>query len=152
MQPELRNLLDHFDEHCLVIRSFYVWATIFPEAKQSTSFGKGHAFTPKKKRAYLKKLAELLKQSVDFEKICGTVRLTILYSFPWRNEDKPLRSLGWIFMSERPDIDNLQKPLLDSLQKFCLADDAQVVEVKARKIRTSEPCIVVRIDEIRPAR
>ena len=44
----------------------------------------------------------------------------------------------------RPDVDNLTKALLDGLQGGVFNDDAQLVEVKARKVYAAlneEPCI-----------
>ena len=45
-------------------------------------------------------------------------------------------------------MDNLLKPVKDSLKKIIMVDDAQIVEVRARKIRYDRGLVVVRVDEI----
>ena len=144
---ELIALLDEFTTPLEVVESKYLYAEIKPQAKQSTSFGQGRAFTSKKKREYLTSLATLLAQSHDGTTLEGELRVVALYSFPWRKIDKV--KTGWALMSKRPDIDNLHKPLADCLEAIGLfGDDAQIVEVSARKIRYEIPGIFVRVDRI----
>jgi Holliday junction resolvase RusA-like endonuclease len=133
-----------------VLRSFYAYAEIKIQAKQSTQFGKGHSFTPKKKREYVEKLTKLLVDSYDGPKILGSVRLSVIYCFPWRKQD--FKSLGWVFKGTRLDLDNATKPLMDAIQDRMFGDDAQVVEMRARKIHTGWQGIAVRVDEVMPKR
>ena len=48
----------------------------------------------------------------------------------------------------RPDTDNIAKIILDSLNKTAYLDDAQVVETHVRKKYSTEPCVIVTVEEI----
>jgi len=150
MDARTQMLLDRWDDSVAVTRTEYTYANVKPQPKQSTRFGKGRAFTSAKKRAYVKLLGEeLAKHFTGKAPLSGDVRVSVLYSFPWRQSDKDVvRDLGWAFMNVRPDVDNLFKPLADSLQGICFDDDGQVVEVRARKIRSDEQGIAVRLDTV----
>ena len=149
MTPELLLMLDNFDSYITVVSSVYAYAEMKPQTKQSTNFGRGRAWTSPKKRKYLSDLADCLREDLTDGFISGRIRLTVLYCFPWRQSDKKLqRQLGWALMDKRPDTDNLTKPLCDALQSVALHDDAQVVEIRARKIRVDTPCIALRLDQI----
>lgn len=51
-------------------------------------------------------------------------------------------------MTQRPDLDNLVKTVLDALNRVAWADDGQVAEIVARKYRTvSAPRLSVRVAE-----
>lgn len=52
---------------------------------------------------------------------------------------------GKMYHMKRPDLDNLQKFVLDCLNQIILADDAQVVEIRARKIYSDKPGTLIRI-------
>lgn len=149
------DLLKNFDSTLRVLRWDYLYAEIKPQPKQSVRFGRGkggkmgRAFPDKKKLAYTKELAKLLEQSWQKKaKFCGHIRLTVMYSFPWREEDKPMKTLGWILMGESPDLDNCYKPVADVLQKLCYANDSQIVEVRMRKVRADFVGIYVGIEHV----
>ena len=50
----------------------------------------------------------------------------------------------------KPDIDNLQKFVLDCLNGIVIEDDRRVVEIRARKVYSSKPGTLIRIMPIRP--
>ncbi len=52
---------------------------------------------------------------------------------------------GKMYHMKRPDLDNLQKFVLDCLNQIILTDDAQVVEIRARKIYSDKPGTLIRI-------
>ena len=114
MHPDIKKQLDSFETPLTVLDSKYLYAEIKPQAKQSTSFGGGRAYTPKKKRMYLDELALKLSQTFDGTPFVGSVRVAVVYSFPWRKTDKDREA--WALMDRRPDIDNLFKPLADCLE------------------------------------
>ncbi len=133
-----------------VIRTEYLQADIKPEAKQSTRFTKlGHAFTSEKKRKYVASLVEIF-EAHKIQLFTGRLRVTVVYSFLWRKSDKQkAKQQSWAYMDKRPDIDNLFKPVADALDKANLfSDDSQIVEVRARKIRSSSEGIAIKIEEI----
>lgn len=166
MNSQLKGLLDNFDRGLTVIRSYYMYAEIMPEAKQSTRFRKkgrqlkgkrgiSHSYPDPKKKKYQDNLIEQLGRSYNGpERIYGSVRLTILYSFPFSKKqiEEGVMSLVWTLMRSRPDLDNLHKPVADSLLDVCLEDDATVVEVRSRKIRAAWTGVWMKLDEVKPNR
>lgn len=52
---------------------------------------------------------------------------------------------GKMYHMKRPDLDNLQKFVLDCLNEIVITDDAQVVEIRARKIYSEKPGTLIRI-------
>ncbi len=136
-----------------VTRTHFVSATIAPQPKQSTRFAaSGHAYTSPKKRKYVNDLVSSFRECVGsgFTVFNGRLRVTVVYSFPWRKSDaKTAKNQSWAYMNKRPDIDNLFKPVADALQKAAIIfDDGQIVEVRARKIRAEKPGVVCKIEQI----
>jgi len=133
-----------------VKRTEYALAPLLPQAKQSVQFTRsGQAFTPAKKKKYVKDLNAFIRASYAAARMTGPIRVTILFCFPWRSADsKKKRKDGWAIMDKRPDVDNLLKPLLDSCSDLTFDDDGQVVTVIATKIRHDDPAIVVKLEEL----
>jgi len=122
---------------------------IHPQAKQSTRFGGGRAYTSPKKAAYVKELTRQFKEQWPEDKapIAGPVGLTVLYCFPWTKAQIKKGASGMAPTTKHIDIDNLLKPVKDALKQVCMEDDSQVVDVRARKVRFDSPAIIVRVDE-----
>lgn len=57
---------------------------------------------------------------------------------------------GVIHHIAKPDIDNLQKFVLDCLNGLVIEDDRRVVEIRARKLYSSKPGTLIRIFPITP--
>ena len=49
--------------------------------------------------------------------------------------------------TKKPDIDNITKIVLDSMNKFAFKDDTQVTKLEVEKKYATEPKIYVRIEE-----
>ena len=146
----LKKHLDNFDAQVEVLRTYYAWAAVKAQSKQSTRFS-GHSYTDKKKRAYVEELANQLSGELRSANLAGPIGVTLLYSFPWLKKDQEL-NIEWALMIARPDIDNLMKPVLDALQTKLEFDDGRVCQVKARKIRLLFPAVAVRLDVVREKR
>ena len=52
---------------------------------------------------------------------------------------------GIIAHTKKPDIDNLQKFILDCMNKLVFEDDSQVCEIRAKKIYSSKPATLIRV-------
>lgn len=50
----------------------------------------------------------------------------------------------------KPDIDNLQKFVLDCLNGLVIEDDKLVIEVRARKIYSTKPGTLIRVSPVNP--
>ncbi len=114
--------------------------------------GSGHGYIPKKKELYITYLRKAIVKSFEGPPETSSVRLTAIFSFKWRVKDKQYKVLEWIPMFQRPDIDNLLKPLKDAMEKVCYVDDSQIVEIRARKIRSDREGIYVMLDAVKPRR
>jgi len=144
--PDLKEMLDDFEQALEVKRTWYAWAVGRPQAKQSTRFTGRRTFTTSQKKDYVQGLIDDLKANLHSQEISGCLRVTAIYCFPWRKKDD--QSVGWELMPQRPDADNLTKPLFDALGLACDFDDSIVVELRARKIRYVVPCIAVCVEEV----
>jgi Holliday junction resolvase RusA-like endonuclease len=79
----------------------------------------------------------------------GPVRLELLVELPipvsWSRKRKAAALAGLVLPTSRPDIDNFQKAACDALNTICVVDDAQIVEVRARKRYGEQPKLVATI-------
>lgn len=149
----VNSILESFDDplSTRIGRSYDLFIEVKPQAKQSTRFSRGRAYTPAKKVQYIKEIQSQVSNQFNTEKFSGTIRLSVAYSFPWRKKDSKLqKKVTWAFMNSRPDVDNLFKPLADSLESICFNDDKEIVEIRVKKIRSDHTYIAVRIEEISP--
>lgn len=149
-EDDLKDMLASIPSIGRVVRTEYAHVPLVPQAKQSVRFTKfGPAYPSKKKVKYMKDLKGFLRSSFAAEPMTGPLRITLLFCFPWRKaEKKATKAKGWDFMDKRPDIDNLMKPFFDSCNDICFDDDGQIVSVSALKIRTDEPGIFVKLEEL----
>lgn len=77
------------------------------------------------------------------------VRITAYYSIPESasKKKKALMESYKIRPLKKPDVDNVEKIILDSLNKIAYYDDAQVVDCMFRKFYSYQPRVVVTIQE-----
>lgn len=125
-----------------------------PKGKSRPRFGKGSVYTDDKTKDY-EQLSKVLynKAAKGVEFPHGTpVRVIITACFPIPSSaNKKARQemeSGARLPMLRPDTDNIAKIILDSLNKTAYLDDAQVVETHVRKKYSTEPCVIVTVEEI----
>ncbi len=75
------------------------------------------------------------------------VSVTIVYRFPFQKGATKVRlEKGWEWMTERPDVDNLTKSVLDVMTEVGFwKDDSQVVNLQTFKIRSTKPGIDIKV-------
>ena len=91
-------------------------------------FGRGHAYWPKTTRLYKIVLAEQLiahKTDVFLE---GPLAVTLHFIRP-RPKSAPRRE----WFTVKPDLDNLESPTLNSMQRLIIGNDAHIVEKHSHK-------------------
>ncbi len=149
-EPQLKTIIDNIPNLGVVSRTEYALVPMLPVPKQSVQFTRGgFAFTPAKKKQYVKDLRGFIRSSYLARKMTGKIRISLLFCFPWRKADKKkTREPGWAMMDKRPDIDNLMKPFFDACNDLCFDDDGQIVTVVAMKIRHEDPAIVLKLEEL----
>lgn len=77
------------------------------------------------------------------------VRIMAYYSIP-QSESKKRKAMmesHQLRPMKKPDVDNVEKVILDSLNKIAYHDDAQVVDCMFRKFYSYQPRVVVTIQE-----
>lgn len=115
-----------------------------PMAKQSVRFGpNGHAFQPKKKTDRKKDYQEQIRKQLppDFVPFQTTAFITKLhFMYPPRKafqkekgKMEAIRTGKKFYKNSRPDMDNLQKLLMDSLSDLVFADDSIIVGIDDMK-------------------
>ena len=80
-----------------------------------------------------------------FQPIEKPISINITFHMPMLSTWSPPRkqkSEGLIHI-KRPDLDNLLKYILDSLNGILYSDDSQIYEINTRKIYSSEPKTVI---------
>ena len=90
-----------------------------------------------------------LKSQYREQPITAPVSIDITFYMPIPKSTTAIRKRqmlhGKMYHMKRPDLDNLQKFVLDCLNQIILIDDAQVVEIRARKIYSDKPGTLIRL-------
>ena len=133
---------------------FIVWGE--PEGKGRPRFTQsGRAYTPKKTRTYeAEVISSFRRDCPKFEPwergVPLRVRIKAVYAIP---ESAPAYAkakmlAGQTRPTKKPDCDNIEKIICDSLNAVCYHDDAQIVDVKCIKEYGKDPRVEVRITEV----
>jgi Holliday junction resolvase RusA-like endonuclease len=98
--------------------------------------------------------AAMVEQVGEVEPFSGAVLLGVDFTFPRPRSHYrtgalagQLRPTAPVWCRRRPDLDKLLRALGDALTGIVLADDSQIVEVRAAK-RYGAPAAVVRLTEV----
>lgn len=108
-----------------------------PFGKQRPKFDPrtGHAYTPGATVSFEQTVRELAAQKIRTP-IEGPVTMTLEAVFvPAKSWSKKRRAaaLGTLH-TQKPDLDNIEKAILDGLNRIAFADDQQVADVRKRKL------------------
>jgi Holliday junction resolvase RusA-like endonuclease len=112
--------------------------------------GRSVAFTPQKTRMYEAMIRhEAQAAMAGALPLEGPVRIEVEAQFGIpRSAPKRLVADALArraFPLKRPDLDNTVKAALDALNTVVFRDDAQVVEIVARKVYSQQPCLIVTV-------
>lgn len=112
-----------------------------PQSKQRARITRtGHSYTPKA-TAQFERALRLMTATHPLQQGALSLDVTFVCARPKRlTKSAP----GRLPKTTRPDVDNYTKALLDGLQGSLFDDDAQLVEVRARKVYAALnelPCI-----------
>lgn len=121
-----------------------------PRGKGRPRFTKdGHAYTDSETMAYEKKIMAYYRQALGSfrwpDSAVIAVDVTAVYPIPKSATKASLAAIqaGRILPKRKPDIDNVLKVVLDSLNGYAYKDDAQVVMVSGKKIYGHEPKLII---------
>ena len=113
-----------------------------PIPKERPRFGKGHVYTPSKTAKYESHIKMLAKAMID-EPYSGPVEVRLVFNFIKAKSSKKEMH------TQRPDIDNLQKCVLDSLNGVAYLDDCQVIRLYSEKNFSAVENIEITVIEIK---
>lgn len=132
---------------------FVVWGE--PCGKGRPRFTKdGRAYTPQKTRTYEAEVVAAFRRDcpnfIPWEKgIPLRVRIKAVYAMPQSATAtaKARMLCGQTRPTRRPDLDNIEKCLMDAGNAVIWHDDAQIVDLKCTKEYGTEPRVEVRVTE-----
>jgi Holliday junction resolvase RusA-like endonuclease len=82
----------------------------------------------------------------------GALRVTMEFRMPipqsWAEGKKAAAASGMIYHTQKPDLDNLEKSIKDACNKIVWTDDAIVVDLKAHKEYSYDPCAIVTVETL----
>ena len=113
-----------------------------PIPKARPRLSKFAVYTPKKTADYENLIAYEWKKRYKNLILKNAVKLDLLFCF------KKAKSCKKTLYTQRPDIDNLEKAILDGLNKVAFVDDGQVVELNSKKVFSDTDKILITVTEL----
>lgn len=113
-----------------------------PIPKARPRLSKFAVYTPKKTKNFENLIAFEWKRRYKDLILKNAVKLDLLFCF------KKAKSCKKTLHTQRPDIDNLEKAILDGLNKVAFVDDCQVVEMKSKKVFSDTDKILITVTEL----
>lgn len=109
-----------------------------PHPKQRPRFGGGRAYSPKSNTENTRDIqTQFMVQSTGADPLTGALYARISYFMPKPKSKTRVKSNPFPFVDVKPDLDNLLKQTLDSLNGLAFTDDAQIVSVVTNKLWAS---------------
>jgi Holliday junction resolvase RusA-like endonuclease len=121
--------------------------------RASTIGGKARLYTPKKTADYEKVvqiLAHVVMGGLAPSSAPMSAEIWVMAPIPKSfNKTKTRMALeGDIRPVTKPDLDNVAKIILDSLNGICYEDDRQVTDMVIRRRYSADPCVLVYLEEV----
>ncbi|WP_341479250.1 RusA family crossover junction endodeoxyribonuclease [Clostridium cochlearium] len=124
-----------------------------PMGKQRPRVTRFGTYTPKKTVEYENWVKTCYTLSNDENKLEGMIKAEIMayMSIPKSTSKKKRQEMleGKIRPTKKPDVDNMAKIILDSLNKLAFDDDKQIVECSIEKWYGEDPRVELTLKEIR---
>lgn len=117
-----------------------------PFAKQRPRFTNGRAYTPDATVSFERTVGQYAV-AAGLPTLSGPVRLSIVAVFePAQSWSKKRKAAAmWNPHTQKPDLDNIEKAILDGLNRIAYVDDSQVCMVDKRKMWGSEAQTIVEV-------
>lgn len=110
-----------------------------PIPKSRPRFSNGHVYTPERTKNYEQEIGWTWRARYGDLVLKTPISMTIRFYF-----QEPKKKT--LFVQKRPDIDNLQKSIMDGLNTIAYLDDKQIYEVHAIKL-WGDPRVEVEIND-----
>ena len=126
-----------------------------PTAKGRPRFTKtGRTYTPEKTANYEAMVGWYFNQTKtdDFEMLqdCVTANIICYFKIPnsMSKKNTVKAEYGVLRPTKKPDLDNIAKSILDSLNGLAYKDDSQVIGLQIEKYYSKEPRVEVELMEV----
>lgn len=123
-----------------------------PKGKERPRYGKGQVYTPKGTVNYEEYIKLLFINKYGTPLLDGEVKasITAYYSIPksYSKKKREQAIQGIIRPTKKPDLDNIAKIILDSLNKIAYKDDSHVVGFKVDKYYSLEPRVEIELEKV----
>lgn len=119
-----------------------------PFAKQrARATRQGRMYTPKETVSFERTVAEYALAS-GVKPLEGPVKFTLIAVFePAKSwSKKKTAELIWRPHTQKPDLDNIEKAVLDGLNRIAFADDSQVCQHESKKMWGSEAKTIIEVE------
>lgn len=124
-----------------------------PKGKGRPRLGKGFTYTPKDTVNYENLVKVCYMDQAKNLKLDGELKATIIayYSIPKSTSKKKRVEMveERIRPTKKPDLDNVAKIVLDSLNKVAFDDDSQIVKLEIEKFYSENPRVELQLEVIK---
>lgn len=109
--------------------------------------GRSQAITPKETLSYENLVKWVYQNTQDATKLEGEIeaRIVAMYPIPksMTKKNRQLIDEGKLHPTKKPDLDNVAKIVLDSLNGIAYSDDSQIVKLTVEKHYSANPRVEV---------
>lgn len=135
-----------------MIYEFEVPAKIIGKGRPRLNSYTGQVYTPTRTKDYETLVEQyFLLKYPRYTAMEGRAKVTIVAHFEVPKSTSKLQReqmLGnSISPTKKPDIDNIVKIVLDSMNKFAFKDDTQITKIEVEKVYSDEEKLYVKIEE-----
>ena len=114
--------------------------------------GKSHAVTPQDTLNYESLVKWVFTNTMEARKLQGEIEAKIVAMYPipkaMTKKNRQLIDEGKLHPTKKPDLDNVAKIILDSLNKVAFDDDSQVTRLIVEKHFSDNPRVEVTLTEL----
>ena len=135
-----------------MIYEFEVPGKIIGKGRPRLNLYTGVVYTPKRTKDYESLVEQyFLLKYPRFKALEGRIKVSIIayFSIPKTTKKADINEMleNNISPTKKPDIDNIVKSILDSMNKFAFKDDNQITKLEVEKKYSIEDKVYVKIEE-----
>ena len=135
-----------------MIYEFEVPGKIIGKGRPRLNLYTGVVYTPKRTKDYESLVEQyFLLKYPRFKVLEGRIKVSIIayFSIPKTTKKADINEMleNNISPTKKPDIDNIVKSILDSMNKFAFKDDNQITKLEVEKKYSLEDKVYVKIEE-----
>ena len=135
-----------------MIYEFEVPGKIIGKGRPRLNSYTGVVYTPKRTKDYESLVEQyFLLKYPRFKALEGRIKINIIayFSIPKTTKKADINEMleNNISPTKKPDIDNIVKSILDSMNKFAFKDDNQITKLEVEKKYSLEDKVYVKIEE-----